>query len=116
MCHICDLKIAIKNSSTTNLIAHLKGHHGFFKKYNAWKEYGELSSLKDERLKNLKRKNCLSLSTVFVYCIFVKAAIFFHGYVTTMLCILADTDPLFGPQFIKRVFYHVACRHLRISL
>ena len=67
MCHICDSKIAVKNSSTTNLIAHLKGHHGFFKKYNAWKEYEELSSLKDERLKNLKRKNRLNLSICLLY-------------------------------------------------
>ena len=36
-------------------MAHLKQHHGFGSKTNAWKVFEELSSLKDERLKR-KRK------------------------------------------------------------
>ena len=57
MCHICGSKITIKNSSTTNLMAHLQRHHGFFKKYNAWKEYEQLSSLKDAVTMNRIEQN-----------------------------------------------------------
>ena len=50
-CQIC---------KSTNLIAHLKRHHGFLKKYNAFKEHKELSNLKQERLQKCKRKNLVA--------------------------------------------------------
>ena len=50
-CNICQSHHPMKSFSTSNLIFHLKRHHGFLKKYNAWKEYEELSLLKEERLK-----------------------------------------------------------------
>ena len=56
-CKICSSEIPMKHFSTSNLIFHLKRHHGFLKKYNAWKIYEELSGIKEERLKKLKRKN-----------------------------------------------------------
>ena len=37
------------------MVNHLKRHHGFLSKNNVWKIYEELSSLKENRLKN-KRK------------------------------------------------------------
>ena len=49
--------ISATTFSTSNLIGHLKRHHGFLKKYNAWKEYEELSALKDAHLQGMKRKN-----------------------------------------------------------
>ena len=42
---------------TDRFCGHLKRHHGFLKKYNAWKEYEELSALKDAHLQGMKRKN-----------------------------------------------------------
>ena len=59
-CQICKSKILINHGSFTNLIAHLKRHHGFLKKYNAFKEYEELSNLKQERLQKCKRKNLVA--------------------------------------------------------
>ena len=56
-CKICSTDIAMKHFSTSNLIFHLKQHHGFLKKYNAWKIYEELSGIKEDRLNKLKRKN-----------------------------------------------------------
>ena len=56
-CKICSTDIAMKHFSTSNLIFHLKRHHGFLKKYNAWKIYEELSGIKEDRLNKLKRKN-----------------------------------------------------------
>ena len=52
-CQICKSNIATGNSSSTNLITHLKRHHGFLKKYNAFQEYEELSQLKQDRLLSL---------------------------------------------------------------
>ena len=59
-CQICKSNIATGNSSSTNLITHLKRHHGFLKKYNAFKEYEELSQLKQDRLQKCKRKNSVA--------------------------------------------------------
>ena len=56
-CLICQTSLTSKSFATTNLINHLKRHHGFLKKYNAWKEYEELSSMKEARISGLKRKN-----------------------------------------------------------
>ena len=56
-CLICQTHVITKGFSTTNLIAHLKRHHGYLKKYNAWKDFDELTSLKDERIRNTKRKH-----------------------------------------------------------
>ena len=39
-----------------NLITHLKRHHGFLKKYNAYQEYEKLTALKEARVQNLRRK------------------------------------------------------------
>ena len=56
-CRICQSRIKVTNYSTTNLIFHLKRHHGFLKKYNAYQEYEKLTELKEERVRNAKRKN-----------------------------------------------------------
>ena len=56
-CKICKTDTPTKSFSTSNLIIHLKRHHGFLKKPDAWKVYEELSSLKEERIKTSKRKN-----------------------------------------------------------
>ena len=56
-CQICKKNVTVVPGSTSNLISHLKRNHGFLKKYNAFKEYEELSELKQERLKKGKRKN-----------------------------------------------------------
>ena len=55
-CNICDASIARKDGSTTGMVFHLKRHHDYLKKYNAWKIYEELSQLKETRLKGKKRK------------------------------------------------------------
>ena len=57
-CRLCSTNVACKQSCTSNMVIHLKRHHGHLKTYNAWKIYEELSSLKEERLKTLKLKNC----------------------------------------------------------
>ena len=36
-CKICKTNVVMGNASTTNLITHLKRHHGFLKKYSAFK-------------------------------------------------------------------------------
>ena len=54
-CTLCNSSIPRKDSTTTGMVNHLKRHHGFLSKNNAWKTYEELSSLKENRLKN-KRK------------------------------------------------------------
>ena len=54
-CNICKTSMPQKNGSTGNMINHLKRHHGFTRKPNAWRDFEELSSLKDERLQK-KRK------------------------------------------------------------
>ena len=53
----CKTNIPRKDSSTGGMTVHLKRHHNFMAKYNAWKIYEELSSLKEERMKSRKRKN-----------------------------------------------------------
>ena len=55
-CLICQTRVKIANYATTNLIQHLKRHHGFLKKYNAYQEYEKLTDLKEERVRNSKRK------------------------------------------------------------
>ena len=55
-CKICRSKIPRKNSSTGGATQHLKRHHNFLSKYNAVKVFDELSALKDQRVKNKKRK------------------------------------------------------------
>ena len=59
-CKICKTNVVMGNASTTNLITHLKRHHGFLKTYNAFKEYENLSQLKQERLNKCKRKNSVA--------------------------------------------------------
>ena len=43
-----------KSGSTGNMVNHLKRHHGFTQKPNAWKDFEELSSLKDKHLQKKK--------------------------------------------------------------
>ena len=47
---ICKSSMPQKSGSTGNMVNHLKRHHGFTQKPNAWKDFEELSSLKDKRL------------------------------------------------------------------
>ena len=54
-CKLCKFTTSRKDCNTTGMSLHLKRHHGFLSKNNAWKIFEELSSLKDERLKK-KRK------------------------------------------------------------
>ena len=54
-CKLCKSIISRKDSSTSGMTLHLKRHHGFLSKHNAWKVFEELSCLKEERLKR-KRK------------------------------------------------------------
>ena len=56
-CKICKADVSRKDGSTGGMSVHLKRHHNFMSKYNAWKLYDELSSLKEERMKNRKRKH-----------------------------------------------------------
>ena len=44
-----------KSGSTGNMVNQFKRHHGFTRKPNAWKDFEELSSLKDERLQKKKK-------------------------------------------------------------
>ena len=55
-CQICHMCVKTSNFATTNLILHLKRHHGFLKKYNAFQEFQKLTELKEERVRNSKRK------------------------------------------------------------
>ena len=55
-CNLCQASVPRKDGSTTGMVIHLKRHHGFLKKHNAYKTYEELSVLKDNRLKATKRK------------------------------------------------------------
>ena len=48
-CNICKSSMPQKSGSTGNMVNHLKRRHGFTQKPNAWKDFEELSSLKDER-------------------------------------------------------------------
>ena len=54
-CNICKSSMPQKSGSTGNMVNHLKRRHGFTQKPNAWKDFEELSSLKDARLQK-KRK------------------------------------------------------------
>ena len=54
-CNLCQASVPRKDGSTTGMVIHLKRHHGFLKKHNAYKTYEELSVLKDNRLKAKKR-------------------------------------------------------------
>ena len=58
-CLICNTNVTSPSGTTSNLIAHLRRHHGPIKKYNAYKEYEDLSKLKQER-QNTKRKNSVA--------------------------------------------------------
>ena len=55
VCALCKTILSQKNGSTGTLVNHLMRHHGKYTKQNAWKDYEELSSVKEERLKR-KRK------------------------------------------------------------
>ena len=55
-CKICKTVVPRKDSSTGGMVNHLKRHHNFMSKYNAAKIFEELSTLKEERVKNRKRK------------------------------------------------------------
>ena len=55
-CNLCQASVPRKDGSTTGMVIHLKRHHGFLKKHNAYKTYEELSVLKDNCLKAKKRK------------------------------------------------------------
>ena len=55
-CNLCQASVPRKDGSTTGMVIHLKRHHGFLKKHNAYKTYEELSVLKDNRLKANKAK------------------------------------------------------------
>ena len=54
-CKICKSNIPRKDGTTGGMVTHIKRHHGFLSKVNAWKVYEELSALKESRLAN-KRK------------------------------------------------------------
>ena len=56
-CKICNTKVPRKDGSTGGLVHHLKRHHNFVSKYNAWKVFEELSLIKDKQLQIRKRKN-----------------------------------------------------------
>ena len=56
-CEICKTTIHRKDFTTGGMTQHLKHHHNFISKYNAWKIFEELSLVKEDRLKNRKRKN-----------------------------------------------------------
>ena len=55
ICKLCNKKVSRPDSTTTCMVNHLKRFHGFLSKNNAWKDYEELSVLKETRLK-CKRK------------------------------------------------------------
>ena len=57
VCQICKTNIQRRDFSTGQMTQHLQRHHNFLKKYNAYKEFEELSALKQERMQNRKRKN-----------------------------------------------------------
>ena len=54
-CNICKSSMPQKSGSTGNMVNHLKRRHGFTQKPNAWKDFEELSSLKDERLQKTRK-------------------------------------------------------------
>ena len=56
-CNVCNTTLQRKNSSTGNMSHHLRRHHNFSSKYNAWKIFQELSAVKEERLQRLKKKH-----------------------------------------------------------
>ena len=60
-CQICKMREKIVNYATTNLILHLKRHHGFLKKYNAYREFEKLTDLKEELVQNSKRSRRLTI-------------------------------------------------------
>ena len=56
-CKICHATVKRKDYLTGAMTQHLQRHHHFLSKYNAWKIFEELSSIKQERMNNRKRKN-----------------------------------------------------------
>ena len=52
VCQICKTNIQCRDASTGQMTQHLKRHHNFLKKYNAYKEFEDLSALKQTRLNN----------------------------------------------------------------
>ena len=56
-CLFCSTKVPRKDRSTGGLVHHLKRHHNFVSKYNAWKVFEELSLIKDKRLQSRIGKN-----------------------------------------------------------
>ena len=56
-CKMCKTNVSRKDGSTGGLVYHLKRHHNFVSKYNAFKDFQELSEIKDKRMQARKRKN-----------------------------------------------------------
>ena len=54
---MCKANVSRKDGSTGGLVYHLKRHHNFVSKYNAFKDFQELSEIKDKRMQARKRKN-----------------------------------------------------------
>ena len=44
-CTMCNTPIPRKDSTTGGMVNHLKRHHGFLSKNNAWKTYEELTEM-----------------------------------------------------------------------
>ena len=56
-CDICKTTIPQRNGSTGGMVNHLKRHHGHMTKINAWKEFEQLSTLKEKRLMKKRKPN-----------------------------------------------------------
>ena len=54
---MCKANVSRKDGSTGGLVYHLRRHHNFVSKYNAFKDFQELSEIKDKRMQARKRKN-----------------------------------------------------------
>ena len=59
-CLICQKDVRVKSGSTSNLILHLRRHHGEKTDYNAFKDYEDLYKAKQERMN--KPKTTLSIA------------------------------------------------------
>ena len=49
VCQICKTNIQRRDASTGQMTQHLKRHHNFLKKYNAYKDFEDVSALKQTR-------------------------------------------------------------------
>ena len=56
-CTLCYATVTRPDSSTTCMTNHLKKKHGMFSKYNAWKQYEELSKTRQKKAHQKKCKN-----------------------------------------------------------